>query len=211
MSTPVLKVQPRKAGYARATRRQGFVPAVVYGAGDDPVALKLAQSDVFRLFAQQGGRGLIELKPETGKSTTVMIRDVQRDPVRGDVLHIDFYRVNMAERIQTTVPLRLVGEDALGSSSAILQHQLREVEVSCLPGDIPEEIVIDVAGLEPGQAVTVEQLQAPQGVEILTSPQQVIASAVMPQAADLPEAETGDAEDGESAEAAGDDAAQDTP
>lgn len=183
MSAFVLKAEPREPGRPRATRREGFVPAVLYGGDGGNLTLKLPRSEVIRMMGQHGGRGLLQLNLG-GKPHTVMIKEVQRDPARGDVLHIDFYRVSMTEKVQTTVPLRFEGEEAVTDTGAVIQLQLREVEIACLPRDLPQEIVVNVSGLRPGHALTVGDLQAPPGVQILNDPEQVIAAAVMPRAAE---------------------------
>lgn len=201
MSTFVLKAARREAGRPRAVRRSGFVPGIVYGGGGDNVAVQVAMPEVIRFFGQQGGRGILQLDID-GRPQTVMVKDVQRDPVRQDVLHIDFLRVSMTEKVQATVPLRLEGEEAVAKAGAVLQQPLREVDVACLPGDLPSELVVDVSKLEPGGTLTVGDLQVPAGVEVLTDADQVVAVALVPrgsQAAAAAEAEA-DAEAGEAAE-----------
>ena len=210
MSTFVLKAARREPGRARAVRRAGFVPGIVYGGGEGNVAVQIAMSEIIRLFGQHGGRGLLQLEIE-GKSETVMIEEVQRHPVRQDVLHLDFLRVRMSEKVQANVPLRLEGEEALARAGAVLQQQLREVEVSCLPADLPQEIVVDVSNLQPGAALTVGQLQAPAGVEILNEPEQVVAVAILPRAAQAAvdqEGAEGAGGAGDEAEGSGDDVAE---
>src|SRR5690606_11248664 len=182
MSTYVLKAARRDVGRAGALRRGGFVPGIVYGGGGENVAVKMAAADVLRFFQQQGGRGILQLEID-GRPETVMVKEVQRHPVRLDVLHIDFQRVRMTEKVHASVPLRLEGEEALVKTGAVLQHALREVEVSCLPADLPSELVVDVSSLAPGASLTVGDLQAPPGVEILNDPDQVVAVAVAGRAA----------------------------
>ena len=203
MSAFMLKAEPREPGRPRATRREGFVPAILYGGNGGNVALRVRRSDVIRLLGQHGGRGLLQLDVD-GKPQTVVIKEIQRDPVKGDVLHIDFYRVSMTEKVETTVPLRFEGEEAVAARGAVLQAQLREVEIACLPADLPEEIVVDVSTLEPGHALTVGQLQPPPGVEIRSDPEQVVATVVMPRAAEeAGEQEAAGAGEGEAAAAGG--------
>ncbi|HEX6988273.1 MAG TPA: 50S ribosomal protein L25 [Bacillota bacterium] len=204
MSTFVVKAERREAGRPRATRRAGSVPAIVYGGGDENVAVQVSAQDVLHLFSRQGGRGLLELEID-GKPQTVMIKEVQRHPVRQDVLHIDFLRVRMTEKIQAAVPLRLEGEEAVTRAGAVLQQQLREIHVSCLPADLPAELVCDLSHLEPGATLTVGQLQVPAGVEILNDPDQVVAVALLPRGT---QADADDEAAGEAAEPAGDDAGE---
>ena len=204
MSRFVLNAEPRVAGRARATRREGFIPAVVYGRGIESRPIRVARSEAERLLMQQGGRGLVDLKLD-GKTEPVMIQEVQRDPVRGDILHMDFYRVSMNERVQTRVPLTLTGDEQISATGAVVQMQLHEIEVECLPADLPDGIVADVSGLEPGDVLTVAELEAPPGVTIVTDPEQVVAAVVLPRAAATAE-ETEATPDDEAAAAAGGDA-----
>lgn len=181
MSRASLRAEPRVAGHARADRREGYVPAIVYGKDMEPQPLNLLKSEVERLLQQHSGHGLVDLK--VGDTTkTVMVREIQRDPVRGDVLHMDLYRVSMQERIHTTVPIVITGEEELIRSGAVIQPQMREIDIECLPTDIPEHIVADLSGASAGDAVTVASLRVPEGVTVLADPDQIIATISIPRA-----------------------------
>lgn len=179
MSRATLRAEIREAGHARALRRDGYVPAVLYGRDEPTVALKVRKTDVDRLLNYHGGHGLLDLDVD-GVTKTVMVREIQRDPVRGDVLHMDFYRVSLRDRIQTSVPIHIVGEEAITKTGAVVQHQAREIEIECLPTDIPEHVVADVSNLGPGDVLTVGQLQMPEGVVALTDPDQVVVAVSVP-------------------------------
>ncbi len=173
----------------RELRRQGRVPAVVYGHGAN-MELELEAVDLEKMISSGAGRGLIDLGiPGDKAPAKVMIKEIQRHPVRGNVIHVDFYRVSMTERITTSIPLRVRGEEQAVSEGAVVQNQLRQVEVQCLPGEIPESIEVNLLGKTVGDSVTAGDLEAPLGVVIVTDPSAVVVSLVIPRAIeeDLPE------------------------
>lgn len=180
----------REPGRPNALRVEGYVPAVLYGKNKETMTLAIDAPQVDKLMKQGGARHLLELEVEGLKEKkTVMIKEVQRDPVKGHVLHLDFYQVSLTDKIETEVPIHLVGEEAVRKSGAIIQHQLWAVEVSCLPTDIPDSIEASVEGLGPGDSITVGDLKAPENVEILNDPDEVVLSIVLPRAAAAEEAE----------------------
>ena len=181
MSSAEIKASLRTIENPREVRRQGRVPAVVYGHGNhlslvvDAVALE-------KLAGSAQARGLIDLVVEGEPSTDrVMLWEVQRHPVKGDVLHADFYRVSMTEKITATVRLNVVGEPEVGDTGAVIWFGVREMEVECLPGAIPEFIDVDVSDLSPGDSISVGELEMPEGVEASTDPEMVVVSLVIPE------------------------------
>lgn len=180
MSRASLRAESREVGRARADRREGYIPAVVYGQDKETLALKLRRSDMERFLNQYSG-GLLDLESDAGVDT-VMIREVQRHPVRGDVLHVDFYRVSMQDRIQTSVPIQLAGDAEVSRTGAVIQHLLREIDIECLPGDIPEYIVADVSKLAPGDNLTVADLDVPEGIVVNADPDQIVVTVSIPRA-----------------------------
>lgn len=183
----------REPGHPGRTRRQGFVPAVLYGRNVESRPVQVDSHALDRFLASGGGRGIFPLSLEGEKkarrSRNVLIKELQRDPFANKILHLDFYEVDMKERIASSVPLRIIGEEGPVAAGAIVQHQLREVEVECLPGDLPEVIEADVSGLSVGESLTVAGLKEPPGVTILNGPDDVIVSLVLPRAEALPEEE----------------------
>lgn len=189
MSSAEIRASLREIANPREVRRQGRVPAVVYGHGDH-VALEVDAIALEKLAGSAQARGLIDLLVEGESSPDrVMLWDVQRDPVKGDVLHADFYRVSMTEKITATVRIHLVGEPDVGDTGAVVWHGLREMEVECLPGAIPEIIEVDISQLEPGDSLTVEDLEMPEGVEAVTDLGTVVVSLVIPREEEEPEEE----------------------
>lgn len=196
LQTIELQAQRRTAGKARRLRREGLVPAVIYGRDQEPQPIALPAPQVMRLL-NSGAHGVIQITvdgDDGGQAENVMIREVQQDPIRGDIIHMDFLRVSMTDKVQTTLPITLAGEDAL-PSGGVLQQLLYEVDVEGLPGAIPDAIIVDVAGLAVGDSIAVANLAPPEGVAVLTDPEQVVVqlAAVRRAAAEPGADDAGDA------------------
>ncbi|HEY3314726.1 MAG TPA: 50S ribosomal protein L25 [Bacillota bacterium] len=173
-------------GSAHATRREGYVPAVLYGKGVEAVAVKVPAKDFGRVLNTRAGRNSI-IRLAIGEDgavdeRTCMVKDVQQDPVRGDIVHADFYQISLKDRLRTVVPIRVVGEELAQKGGGILQHQLWEIEVECLPTNIPDHLVADVSTLAIGHHLSVADLKIPEGVEVVTELDTVVASLVAPKA-----------------------------
>lgn len=197
MEASVLTVQPRQGtgkGQARRLRQQGFLPAVLYGrdAGNIPVIIKL--KELQKVLEKEGERALVKVQLEKDgarQEYTALLREVQRDPLRGDLLHVDLYQVPAGEKITVTVPVVLEGEPRGVKAGGILQHGLSELEIECLPADLPEAIVVDVSSLDIGDHLTVADIQPPKGVKILSDPESLIATVVELEKGEEAEAEEG--------------------
>jgi large subunit ribosomal protein L25 len=172
---------------AKRLRRAGRVPAVLYG-GATPVNVTVDPKDIFRLIhGHEGGTQLVQLAFGTSADKRMaIIRDMQFDPVSEDLVHVDLQEVAMDRAIQVTVPLRHVG-DAVGvrETKGILEMILREVQVSCLPGQIPDALTADVSDLAIGDVFTVGQLPVPEGVRVLTDAAQAVATVAPPLAEEV--------------------------
>lgn len=183
-------------GAARRLRREGKVPAVVYGRKTGNVYLAVDASALNRLLAGGGATALVDLIIDGNQTQTALIREVQRQPDRDDVLHVDFHAVEMDQEVEVRVPVVLVGEDQRESDGGIVTQLLRELAVTCLPADIPERIEADVSGLRVGDSLLVSDLVVPPGVTVNTPAEEVVVSVV---AAEAEEAEAAgeEAESGE--------------
>ena len=168
-------------GFARKLRREGCVPAVLYGLKQETLHLQVKEKD-FELVLRSGGENaVIDLKVTgSGDSTFAVIKDRQFDPVWGKLLHIDFYRVSMTEKLSAEVPVVTVGESAGEKAGGTVEHILREVTVECLPDRIPENIEVDVTALEIGNSIHARDLSVQEGVEIITEPDRVVISVIAP-------------------------------
>jgi large subunit ribosomal protein L25 len=180
--TTALELQarsPEGSRSARRMRREGLVPGVIYGGGEDPQPFTVDARILRNTLAHAAQ--VIEVAME-GASTNVLIKDVQRHPVRGEAIHVDLLRVRMDQTIHATVPIEFLGaEEGPGvAEGGIFNQELREVDIEALPGDIPDSIQYDVSGLEMNATVTLEVLVAPQGVTLLDDPETVIATITPP-------------------------------
>lgn len=168
-------------GVARKARAAGFTPGVLYGPGETPVALQVSTLEFMRIY--HGGHGenvLVDLTVDSGKSQKVLFREVQLDPVSEKVVHVDFYHVSLTKVIRVHVPIHLEGiPDGVRLGGGILQHVLREVEVECLPTDIPEGMTVDVTALEVHDAVHVSDLPSTKW-KLITDGTQTVASVIPP-------------------------------
>ena len=168
-------------GVARRLRRAGQLPAVVYGNGTT-LAIALAEKDLAHIQQSVAGENTIldfVIEGDTPESCQAILREVQIDPVSRASLHADFYRVDMNKSITVTVPLAFINEpqNLLQSANAVLTHLWREVEVACLPGDIPDGITVDLAHIHPGETFKAGALALPPGVTLVTDAEEVIVTA----------------------------------
>lgn len=187
METVALNVRSREEtgkGVARSLRRQAQLPAVFYGRGIQPVPLAVKAGEVDKLISSAAGENvLIDLNIERGGSTQshrVMIKEIQVDPVKQTILHVDFYAISMDEKISLEVPVTLTGEAVGVSEGGILQQVRRSIEINCLPDRIPEALEIDVSNLAIGDSLHVSDLEVPEGVEVLAEERLTVASVVPP-------------------------------
>lgn len=183
MAEHALTIEPREPGRPGRDRAAGYVPGVVYGQGRESEAVRVAEKEL-REFLLAGGHHHVVTLREAGDGRTLaaVVKEIQHDPVRGRVLHVDFQAVSLHTRIRARVPLVVHGEAQVEKAGAVVQHQLRELEVECLPADLPEQIDVDVRRLAPGEAVHVRDLTPPPGVAILEDEDAVVASVVIPRA-----------------------------
>jgi large subunit ribosomal protein L25 len=198
-----------------ALRREGFLPVILYGRGVASRSLQVRFKDFERVLHTGAGRNnLIRLDIEGeaggGEAPTVMIKEVQSDPVKARYIHADFQQISLKEKIKAKVRLVFHGEDAISREGAVVQHQMREVEVECLPTDLPDYIVFDLSGRGIGDSVTLGELKVPEGVKLggeahdvvisIAAPKQVLETApVEPVEGEAAAGEAGKAE-GEKAE-----------
>lgn len=188
-------------GYLNELKRSGLVPGTVYGKGIDSQAISLGSRNLSRIFQVHGSRGLFSLEIDGDSGMMVVVLEIQRHPINGHITHVDFWKVRLDEKINSTVGVSIVGEEEIMKKGGILQAGAKEIEVSCLPQDIPETLVYDIAALEIGDKVTVADLQVPEGVEIITDLDALVATVLAPTLTDEDEEVEGEVEgEGEGAE-----------
>ncbi len=156
-------------GFARATRNGGQIPAVAYGAGGAAVSVTVDPDDILALKRQATGWNTpFNLAVEGGDDVgLVMLREVQRHPIRGHLLHVDFLRVAADKPVQVDVPLVLTGKAKGSELGGRLQQTLRSVTLECLPGDIPSAVEQDISDLDVGEKLALSQLAAPAGATLI--------------------------------------------
>lgn len=161
-------------------RSSGSVPGVVYGKNIGSVLVSVDNRELSALLRSHAN-GIIELELGTSGKQTVMVQDVQRDPLNSNLLHIDFHQINMNEPVRTEVTLDFVGDAKGEEEGGMLQIQLHQVEVRCLPAAIPASIAVDVTRLDMGDTITAGELQMPAGVELKTHKDEVVVTILAPQ------------------------------
>jgi large subunit ribosomal protein L25 len=210
--TTKLDVHAREAAHSRETRRlrrAGQVPGVLYGGSEGPVAFAVNERTLRHALAARGA--VLELTVDGGASTPAVLKETQRHPVRGDLMHVDLLRVDLKVAIQASVSVHLVGEEQAPGivEGGILEHVTREVNVEALPTAIPEAIDVDVSKMEMNATLSLGDITAPDGITLLDDPETTILASITPPsvAPETDEVETETevvGEGGEAAEAEGD-------
>jgi large subunit ribosomal protein L25 len=206
--TTALPVERREVAGSRAARRlrrAGSIPGVLYGGGEDPVAFQIKARLLRQTLAHAGA--VLELSIDGASGAPVVVKELVRHPVNGEMMHIDLLRVRLDQAISATVVLDLTGgDDAPGvKEGGVLEQVTRELNIEALPGDIPDAIHHDVSGVQIGDTITLEAITAPRGVTLTDDPETVIATVSAPrlqiEAEDEIEEETERVADGEAGEA----------
>jgi len=179
LETNVLEAQPREAGTkndAKRVRKEGKIPAVVYGAGKDSLSITVDPRVVTRILNSETGHNTIFDLTLSGEKTKAMIVDWQYEPIKGRLLHIDLKRIALDKVLRVSVPIFLVGESAgVKQEGGIMEQMLREVEIECLPADIPSHIDADVSQLTFGKVLRVSDLPKMEKIKFLTDANQPVA------------------------------------
>jgi large subunit ribosomal protein L25 len=188
MQTIELRAEKRELaskGTLSKLRLEGQIPAVVYGGKKSPENLALNLKNLTQLLKGHGVNVLMNLKLGDG-AEIVLLKDVQRDVLSHDVIHVDFQRISMTEKLEVNVPLHVVGEaPGVKVGGGILEHILRNLRVRCLPTDIPDSISVDVSQLQLNQGIKVKDLVLPVGVEALNDREGLVMNIVAPAAEEV--------------------------
>src|SRR5690625_1597207 len=179
--------------FSRATtnqlRQEGFVPAVVYGKGKETKTVSVDNVELLKTVRDEGRNAIISLDIEDKDAIDVMLHEYQTDPVKGEVIHVDFYIVDMAEEMDVAVALRIEGDEAGAREGGILQQPLYELQVRAKPRDIPEEITVNVSDLDIGESISVADLPKSDKYEFIDEPETTIAVVLAPEAEEETEVE----------------------
>ncbi len=184
MNDIVLEAQKRETaskGTINTMRRQGRVPGVVYGEKDKPLTLSVDEKSLQKVIHTERGRNaLINLQIEKS-SHPVLVKELQRHAITRAILHVDFHRVSLKQKVEAAVPVHVKGEaPGVKLSGGVLEHVVREVRVRCLPTEIPASFDADVSTLQIGQAIRAKDLTRSEGVEILIDAESIIINIVSP-------------------------------
>lgn len=167
-------------GVARRARAAGLVPGVIYGLGMDPVPVTVNRRElVVALTSDSGFNTLLEVELD-GQTITTLARELQRDPVRGTLLHADFVKLDLKQEVEVEVPVHLVGEAPGVSEGGVLEQPLFNITVRCLPTQVPESVDADISGLNMGESLRVSDLTAGEDFEFVNDPDDPVASIVAP-------------------------------
>ena len=166
---------------SRRLRREGMIPAILYGADAINVPLTLKKQDVFMILRSDTGENTVFQVSFDSERRDVMIKELQRDPVTDEILHADFVHIAMDKAIRVSVPVVSVGE-AVGvkTEGGFVDFVTREVEIECLPKDIPEHIEIDISGLHLRQSLKARDITLPEGVKLITSSDTILVLIEVP-------------------------------
>ncbi|MBB84056.1 MAG: 50S ribosomal protein L25 [Deltaproteobacteria bacterium] len=172
----------RGKGAARELRRNGMVPAVVYGGGREATAIQIDSAKFERMLetSHAGVNTLIDLEGSEAGGKTVIAKELQREAVRGKLIHVDFYEVDLSTKIEVSVPIRLTGTPEGVVLGGVLDQQMRDVTLMCLPNTIPDSVDIDVSGMELGDSLHVSDLGVADGVDIATESELTVATVLIP-------------------------------
>src|SRR5436305_8217330 len=183
-------------GAARTLRRQGQVPAVIYGHGREPLSLSLNARDLDKMLGHiQAESTVIEVTVD-GHTSKTLIREIQRHPIKRQILHVDFQALVAGEKVTVSIPIVLTGiPEGVRLEGAVLDQTLRELEIEVDPSNIPDHVELDVTNLVIGDSLHVSDIKLPEGVEILDAPETSVAVLAAPRAV-MEEAPAADAVEG---------------
>jgi large subunit ribosomal protein L25 len=176
-------------GAARKLRALGRVPAVLYGPQLDPLRLTVDSLQLWHALHTDAGTNVLISLAVDGDTYLTMPREVQRDIVKGTLLHVDFLRIRRDVAIEVEVPIHLTGESVGVSEGGVIEHHLWELRIECLPANVPESVQADVTNLNVGDSLHVSDLQVPQHLTVLTPEEETIVSVVPPPVLEVPEEE----------------------
>jgi len=151
-------------GASRRLRHTNKVPAILYGAGQEPISLTLAHNKVFRAQEEEAFYSHVLTINVDGKPIEAVIKDMQRHPFKPMIMHLDFLRVDAKKEIHTNVPLHFLNEEVVTKTGASVAHHVSEIAITCLPANLPEFIEVDIASLEAGHTIHLSDIKLPKGV-----------------------------------------------
>lgn len=171
-------------GVARKLRSKGYIPGILYGPDIQPVPIKLERKTNEKIILHLKSHNIMaemKLKKNQEEQTfQVILKDIQMDPIKDEIIHLDFYKLSSERPVIIEVPIVLKGKSIGEEKGGILEHELREIKVEGLPGNIPEKIEIDIKELDFGHAILVKDIRVPEGVKILEDEKKVVVTVLKP-------------------------------
>jgi len=188
MEEIILEIQPREElgkNKVKGLRGKGFIPAVIYAEGKKSQAIKVSHRQLWQLIHQHRLESMvINLKMQDAqkqKGRPCLIKEIQYDPVKGDIIHVDFNEISLTKVIKVNVPVVAKGEPiGVKQEGGSLEHILWEIEVECLPTDIPKDIEVDVSQLKIGDAIHIKDITFPPNIKVLNAPEAIVFSVTAP-------------------------------
>jgi large subunit ribosomal protein L25 len=189
MKSVPLKAAPRaqkRRGPVKILRSNGRVPAVIYGRQTTPQTLEISAKEIGDLIHNHASENLLvdlSIESDARAKRLALVQEIQRHPINGKIVHVDFHEVAETEKVTVQVPVETVGEaSGVKNNGGVLEHVLFKLKVRCLPKDLPEQIIVDVTSLEIGKSIHIGEITAPQGVEILGDKKIPVVSVAAPRA-----------------------------
>ncbi|MDI3481568.1 MAG: large subunit ribosomal protein [Tepidanaerobacteraceae bacterium] len=194
MEQIALKAKKRDSstkGKINELRRKGKLPGVLYGKNVDSCPVSVDAKELLKILKTHGESALINLELE-GQTHPVLMKEIQRDTLKDTIVHVDFYRISMTEKIEFDLPIVLKGDAEGVKMGGILQHQKREISVKALPKDLPEHLEVDISSLKIGDTLTVGDLKVDEKITVLDDPDEVVISILAPKLAEDTEVPAGE-------------------
>ncbi|MDD4939573.1 MAG: 50S ribosomal protein L25 [Candidatus Omnitrophica bacterium] len=187
MENIILEIQTREEigkSKVKDLRGKGFIPAVVYSEGKNSLPIKVSHKELWQLIHHHRVESMvINLKTadKKQKDKPCLIKEIQYDPVKGDIIHVDFNEISLTELIKVNVPVSAKGEPAgVKQEGGSLEHNLWEIEVECLPTEIPQDVEVDVSQMKIGDSIHVKDIAFPSNIKVLTNPDAIVLSVAAP-------------------------------
>lgn len=178
--TAILKADTRNTGGVNRLRHNGRIPGIVYGKDLGNERIHVDQKELQQVVREHGKNSILQLSLREGNSLNVMISEIQQHPITNQIIHCDFKQINMNKPITTTVPINIIGQADGVRDGGVIQFQTRELEIRCLPSQVPDYLSLYASDLKIGDTVMVRDLDIPQGIEVQHEQDEVICSIIAP-------------------------------
>ncbi|MDD2446474.1 MAG: 50S ribosomal protein L25 [Tissierellia bacterium] len=184
MSNYVMNIEPREdvgSNKVRKLRTENIIPAVIYSRGEETKTVSIDELEFVKIYAKAGQSSIVDLKLN-GETMPVVVKDVQKHPTKNKVMHIDFQKISMDEKLKMFIPIVLINRDSIKLQPSTLVQQMDQLEIECLPGVLPKSATVDVADLDFATPIYVKDLNVAQteGITILIDNEEIVCSLLPP-------------------------------